>query len=464
MEKLNHILQHLIEPSLDEYQRLDLLFQARRLLTGDHGYSRLISKEIGPLLHQGLDCNISAVNLLVLEQLRRCSLIEEGVLFLKENLFVLKISKFLLEPEIAASQHAEQILVNLSLFSLGISLLFDKGGLIHFLHQKAISLKKEENLTYLFRLLSVFALIAAQSRETFSLCKESGCLQFLLDQLNLDDVLELLNSLDLVEKLSTKPHGLEYLISSGMANKLLNMVKVEDDEAGGLVADKIIQMFGNIFRQGEDLIQMALKLPILEVLGAKLESQHELVVIATLGALGRTRSGLTLLSQNLPLIKSMSSYLDSSSDSKMVVLGAFSEMFEQRVSRSTDELTLMEIIYNTISEDPPTSLVLMVLVKKPFYDIRKAAYSLIFAISRYDWGTKQIVNTPGFIELLLNRQVETEIEGFTWKFSIIERILENTNCKTLLGLQAYYDSLQYIKCGIIYVPGQSTPIVKEEVW
>jgi len=164
------------------------------------------------------------------------------------------------------------------------------------------------------------------------------------------------------------------------------------------------------------------------------------------------------------LIENIASHLyNPTAHTKICVLGAFTEMFEHHASPSPEELSIMQSIYNHISTDPSTSQVLMDLLKKPFYDLRKASYSLLYSICQYTWGISSIATTPGLIELLLNRQVEIEIEGFTWKFSVLQRILENKDSKTVLGLQPYFDVLQYLKSGIIYVPEKSTPIVKDEI-
>jgi len=434
--------------------------------SGVNGLLRLQSKEIQPYLHQCLEVDIDAVNLLILEQLKRCSTSVDGIQFLKDNNHFHYLSKFLLGTYIGASECSEHILVNFASVSpLGISLLFDE-GLITSLKEKAVELQREGNMTLFFRILNVFTLIATQNPQAFTLCKELSCLQLIIDQLRLDDVVELLNSIDLIEKLSMKLHGLQYIITSGILNKLLDIVKSEDDGAGGLVAEKIIQLFGNILRQGEDSSNAVLNLPLLSVLSAKLDdSKHEISIISLLGALGRSVVGLKLLSQNLVLIENISSYLNSSvTDTNACVLGAFSEMFDKRFSFTPEEISLMELVYNNISTDPTTSQVLMEFLKKPFYVLRKASYSLLYSISQYTWGITSIATTPGLIELLLNRQAEIEIEGFTWKFSIFQRMIENKESKTILGLQLYYDVLQYVKCGIIYVPAQSVPVVKEEVF
>jgi len=79
-------------------------------------------------------------------------------------------------------------------------------------------------------------------------------------------------------------------------------------------------------------------------------------------------------------------------------------------------------------------------------------------------GALSIVNTPGLFELLLNRQKETYPEGFSWKFSIFQRLVDLADSKSILGLERYYDALQYLKNGIIFVQAQSVPVLKDEVW
>jgi len=260
-------------------------------------------------------------------------------------------------------------------------------------------------------------------------------------------------------------HGLQYFTTNGTINHLIKLVST-DDGMGGLATDRIITLLGNICRQGEDQATLLLKYPVIEAIAKSFENpQFEMVIITALGGIGRSRLGLAALSSNKALIENIAQTLNNpTTEDKVHTLAFFTEIFENRVSKTPEEIKQMNYLYNSISTEEPTSNLLMDYLKKPFFELRKASYGLIFSVCQYDWGATAIFNTPGLFELLLNRQVEIEPEGFSWKFSIFQRLVHLQDSKDILGLQRYYDALQYLKNGIIYIPTESLPVLKDEVF
>uniref|UniRef100_A0A6B2LAY5 26S proteasome non-ATPase regulatory subunit 5 n=1 Tax=Arcella intermedia TaxID=1963864 RepID=A0A6B2LAY5_9EUKA len=311
--------------------------------------------------------------------------------------------------------------------------------------------------------MSVIVHLSTLNQQCFNLALEDGSLEILIKRINIEDELELLNSLELVEKIAITVHGLEYLISKGILNHFISILQKDNDGAGGLVAEKLITITGNIFRQSAQLSQILLSLPIVEIYADKLEKQfHEMPVISAIGALGRHSIGQKYLQENGALLLNLSPYFDcADNDLKIILLNAVSEMFGNSLK---DENPNIHTLYTSLSLNPPTTQIMLNFIRKPFFEVRKAAYSVLYAIAKFNWGISEIAATPGLLDFLLNRQNEPEIEGLTWRFSIFEKILENPDGKQCVGIEKYYNILEYAKRGIVFVPGQSEPIVKKEIW
>jgi len=316
-----------------------------------------------------------------------------------------------------------------------------------------------------FRVLDLLSGIAAQNNEAFRLLELSGCLELFIDHLKLEDPLELLNALVLLEILMKSVHGLQYYVSKGTAEYLIKLITT-DDGMNGLITERVIQILANICRQGEEQAEILLKYPLIESLSQNIENkQLEMVLVSAVGGIGRSKVGLNALYNNKSLIESVAIVVtDPMIESKIIALSCFTEIFDNRLSKTPTEINQMNSIYNMISTEEPTTSLLMDYLKKPFYEIRKASYSLLNSVCQYPWGALYINNTPGLFELLLNRKVETDPEGFNWKFSIFQRLVGLEDSKAILGLTRYYDALQYLKNGIMYVPAQSVPVLKDEVW
>jgi 26S proteasome non-ATPase regulatory subunit 5 len=356
------------------------------------------------------------------------------------------------------------ILSKLASHPLGRSLL-QETSVLEALKARATLLQKNKDMSSFFRILDVLAEIAAQNNEAFHLLELSGCLQLFIDQLKLEDPLELLNVLILLENLMKSVSGLQYYVSTGTVDYLIKLIST-DDGMDGLITERVFQLFRNICRQGEEQTVILLKYPLIEGLSKNVENkQFEMVIISTVGAIGRTQAGLNALVNNKSLIENIALVVvDSLMDTKVNALACFTEIFENRITKTPLEVNQLNSIYHMISTEEPTATLLMDYLKKPFYEIRKASYSLLFSVAQYSWGALSIVNTPGLFELLLNRQKETYPEGFSWKFSIFQRLVDLADSKSILGLERYYDALQYLKNGIIFVQAQSVPVLKDEVW
>lgn len=87
--------------------------------------------------------------------------------------------------------------------------------------------------------------------------------------------------------------------------------------------------------------------------------------------------------------------------------------------------------------------------RNPFPEIKIAALGLLRAICCYRWGQRALSETAGFIEYLLDRNVEFDKDAIHEKYNVIKTLADSSvfDAGTILQIR------QYIKDGAFYVQG-----------
>ena len=67
------------------------------------------------------------------------------------------------------------------------------------------------------------------------------------------------------------------------------------------------------------------------------------------------------------------------------------------------------------------------ILKTPIEDQRNAVFRLVSILAKLPWGCKAILETPGMIEWLLNRNTESSLVGIDWKYTIIQVLAKSTS-------------------------------------
>jgi len=145
------------------------------------------------------------------------------------------------------------------------------------------------------------------------------------------------------------------------------------------------------------------------------------------------------------------------------VLSALTEIFEKRATLGVEESKQLEILFNCLSKEIEDDVIvyLMDLLKKPYLDLRIASYAFISGIIRYDWGIQKISSTPGFLDFLLTREKEIELEGNTWKFVIFQKLVEHPKCKDIIGSYQFLNCIEYLKRGVYWKKAESKVEVED---
>jgi 26S proteasome non-ATPase regulatory subunit 5 len=338
--------------------------------------------------------------------------------------------------------------------------------LIPSLIQKFENLSKdEENYgTLRLRILYLFAKISISSDVSFGKSRTLGSLKYILDAFDLDDVLEVLNVIEVLQIVSSTVLGLNYLIEMSVAQQLIELVGKEDDGAGGILRDKALSWILNTTRNDDTQFILLKSVNVLEAIVGYFEIGNPLDAVIVIGSIGRTKNGLAKLCENdMTILKLILTYIHQGVESKICVLSALTEIFEKRATLGVEESKQLEILFNCLSKEIEDDVIvyLMDLLKKPYLDLRIASYAFISGIIRYDWGIQKISSTPGFLDFLLTREKEIELEGNTWKFVIFQKLVEHPKCKDIIGSYQFLNCIEYLKRGVYWKKAESKVEVED---
>lgn len=133
----------------------------------------------------------------------------------------------------------------------------------------------------------------------------------------------------------------------------------------------------------------------------------------------------------------------------------------------TRALNCLEILFQT-SDDAPNNLIAMIteiwffrltgtnqltfvqdFCRNPFPEIKIAALGLLRSICCYQWGQRALCETAGFIEYLLDRNIEFDKDAIHEKYNVIKTLADASvfDASTILQIR------QYLKDGAFFVQG-----------
>jgi hypothetical protein len=369
--------------------------------------------------------------------------------------------QIILEESVNTAEQSTSILVNLSAYAIGLL-----EALLPILIRKFDNLSKtNENYgTLRLRLLYLFAKFSATSEASFSRSREHGILSHILKAFDLEDVLEVLNVIEVLQIVGSTVYGLAYLIEMGIAQQLVDSISKEDDGAGGILRDKSLSWILATTRNPETQVILLNSVQVLDALETYFEYGNPLDAIIVIGSIGRSERGLAKLFENeMTLLNLMLTHIHQGVESKICVLSALTEMIEKRTTMSELEVNQLEKLVSMLAKEIENDVIvyLLDLLKTPYLDLRIAAYAFIQGLVKYEWGLRKMSTTPGFLDFLLTRDREIELEGNTWKFVIFQKLVEHPKSKEIIGSYQYLNCIEYLKRGVYWKKTESRVEVED---
>eukprot|EP01119_Soliformovum_irregulare_P002335 TRINITY_DN1260_c3_g1_i1.p1 TRINITY_DN1260_c3_g1~~TRINITY_DN1260_c3_g1_i1.p1 ORF type:complete len:313 (-),score=63.65 TRINITY_DN1260_c3_g1_i1:218-1051(-) len=262
-----------------------------------------------------------------------------------------------------------------------------------------------QDSTQKFRLYSSVAQLV--NRGYFEKVRSLGLLDEILRILNSDDILEKMNFFPLLETISQNQEGLQWLASSGIWKKLTTSLDSDD-----FLFSSVVTYFGSLATFGDIGINFIVDNGVLETLREVLAENSDAAKEPVIGALGRIGSVPKGLRE-------------------MVRAKIIKPLFDQ-IGRENLRNTTLHSVGNLLSKFPiPITLkdteyldaiqtrfregdlldVTWPFLQTPFVDTRYGAYHVLNGLATHPAGVSRLMRYPGLPEWIFNRATEETKEG-----------------------------------------------------
>jgi len=334
--------------------------------------------------------------------------------------------------------------------------------------EASLELKRiqESSSTNRYRVFDCVVGIAVRSAAALEFCALSGFLDDLLADLDGNDVLAQLNCVSLLGDLSAFQHGLEYLERIGTVAKMETLLSQTDlDPMATLLLPGIVKFFGNLMYLYPEQISSRWSSMVSKVITFVPQPDPALssTAIDTLGLIGSSPLGKTALNtvggvRMNTAITHLGTLIFSSatsSDIKLRAMESLEHLFKLPVNLQDENLlNLTQSWFSLISSSPMAEL--MRLCQLPFLNIRCAALAIIRSVADQPWGQRSLHDHPGFQEYILNRETESEIQGWTAKYSVVQTLVDAAASTRQIFGDPYFMKLRaYVLEGVFFTPAET---------
>uniref|UniRef100_A0A914ZVV4 26S proteasome non-ATPase regulatory subunit 5 n=1 Tax=Parascaris univalens TaxID=6257 RepID=A0A914ZVV4_PARUN len=283
-----------------------------------------------------------------------------------------------------------------------------------------------------FNIHQVTALVLKEGGDA---SKITDLVNALASEIESRDILCQLNAVELLsDAASQHTSAAEFLMTAGVVDRLYKLLQdIAEQPDAGFLFPALMKFFGHL---SVTEVHCLRRYPIFlhslfDIVHHFdiLDASQRLLAFDTLAVLASTDDAKIFL-------QSIAQEYDM--DKAMNAFGAAicSGPLELRV-RHIDALTMMirpsNTIQNEVSEivhswfaglGEPFPSVLLSYASKPFPEIRIATLRLFDQLFNYDWAIKKFMVLAGFMECLLNRNIETNAEGKQLKFDVVCRLIK----------------------------------------
>nr|XP_055035768.1 26S proteasome non-ATPase regulatory subunit 5 [Misgurnus anguillicaudatus] len=410
-------------------------------------------------LHVGLNHPNDSVKVLTLTQIGRVIGHVDGVTQMLNSTEILRdVIQCISVESIAVAEKAVAALIELSSTKAGLDALF-----------RSDLLKKLKDVMgtsdiIRYRVYELIVDVSTASPVSLGYCANSGLISQMLDEVTGDDILVRATAIEMVTNLAKSQHGRQYLAQQGVMDKIANMIiAAESDPLSSLYLPALVKFFGKLAIMDSPQ-QVCEKFPVfLEAvfsMAMTLEPTLTPVAVDTLGELGKTVEGKQVLHKAgekfTSVLKKISKITsDGETELRLRCLDALTHLLTLPVEQQTDDLLLLtESWFNSLSSQP------MAMIRnisiQPFPEFHCRALRVFTAIGCQPWGQRLMMDTPGFVEWMLDRSVGKGKEAKDCKFELVGAILSSSSTREIFGAQNYLKLKTYVKEGPYYVTAVST--------
>ncbi|KAF6729122.1 26S proteasome non-ATPase regulatory subunit 5 [Oryzias melastigma] len=341
-------------------------------------------------------------------------------------------------------------------------LSYSKPGLDKLFHSELLKVIKQVMATsdiIRYRVYELLVEISSASPISLGYCANTGLISQLLSELTGDDVLIRATAIEMVTSLAHSQHGRQYLAQQGIMDKISNMIRgAETDPFSSLYLPGLVKFFGNLAIMDSPQ-QVCESYPVFQskVFEMALDTDPAMIGVAldTLGLLGSTVEGKQVLQKTGEKFKAVlarMSQLASSGATELRVrsLDAISQLLTLMPELQTEDLlALTESWFHLLSKQPMEMI--RSISTQPFPELHCAALRIFTAVATQPWGQRLMINTPGFMEFILDRSTGQTKEAKDSKFELVGSLAGSSTAAEILGSQHYIRLKTYLREGPYYV-------------
>uniref|UniRef100_A0A672MKX7 26S proteasome non-ATPase regulatory subunit 5 n=1 Tax=Sinocyclocheilus grahami TaxID=75366 RepID=A0A672MKX7_SINGR len=346
-----------------------------------------------------------------------------------------------------------------------------KAGLDVLFHSDLLNKMKDVMLTsdiIRYRVYELIVEVSTVSPVSLGYCANSGLISQMLEELTGDDVLVRATAIEMVTNLAQSQHGRQYLAQQGIMDKISNMIiAAESDPFSSLYLPGLVKFFGSLAIMDSPQ-QVCEKYPVfLEVvfsMAMNLDPTLTPVALDTLGVLGNTVEGKQVLQKTgekfTSVLKRISKVAaDGATELRVRCLEALAQLLTLPVEQQTDDLLLLtESWFNCLSSQP--MLMIRNISTQPFPELHCSALRIFTAVGRQPWAQQLMMDTPGFLEWVMDRSVGTGKEVKDCKFELVGALLSSSSAQEIFGAHNYLKLKTYLNEGPYYINAVSSVITE----
>ena len=382
------------------------------------------------------------VKVMVLKFFRRCLEVEtdRDELILAQNLLV-DITRCIADEDGAVAKEVNNFLYSIAALkdSSGTGSLLFSPPILPVLQQ----INGHEKEAYRLRVSELIITVAKMSPEMTELTSSAGFLQRLVQEMLTDDVLVQLNALEMLSDFAESQHGLAYLEGRGV---LRDMDKLLDQSTSSATANYLlpgfIKFFGRVSRNKpaefvENYPNFSSTIILMLSGDQSGDGSQNLknLAISTVGHIATTAEGKEKLLRTDSKGKIIGTLVDclkfGATDEKVTALNAVADILMTATEGRTDlenrSSEAAQKFYNAFANGGMSNLVehMFSIIKQPFADKSEAAYRIIMNIADKSWGIQKLIDEPGLVEFLLDRNVAVSKQAKEIRYTLIKTMVDN---------------------------------------
>lgn len=371
-------------------------------------------------------------------------------LLLKKTNLLVKCTQIVGDNDIGVAQVAMNILKKIGHDPNGIKYLYS-GALLRAL-AKSITTSDVAK----FRVYEIVVDVAVNSKAGLEASINSGYLHDLIRTYDTDDILLQLNALQTMSDLASIEGGLEFLEDQGIVRKLADKIAtVNDNPLDAMLIPGLMTFFGHVAKlYPQEIIS---KYPlVINSLSDVFQSNDQLLVrvaVDTFAYVASTLEGKYALQVHKDLVinglDKISKIIQSwPTQFRVSALNALVLILNlKKTEQNNRSLELTKSWFNLLGDKPLDMIVS--LCKQPFVDIRVASLEVLAIIASQSWGQEYMIEHPGLIEFLLDRNIESFKESKEAKFQVVKNLIESRS--NLIDAKTMEKFEQFVREGPFYV-------------